>query len=156
METVAVFIGVFFSGLLLRVCQQAWRDARQDAAPGTPAASLLWDTLPCRDLPCYTRPPTTPPAAPAALSPPVAEEGEGVATAADLASLEDQTDQTALQECCICLEPMMHTRHTPLAMMPCGHLYHRRCIEDWHRTKTVVPCPECGYDLSTYSEQVAE
>lgn len=150
METVAVFIGVFFSGLLLRVCQQAWRDARQDAAPGTPAASLLWDTLPCRDLPCYTRSPTTPttpPAAPAALSP-SPEEVHAAAAAAGPAG--------PAQECCICLDPMVHTRRTPLVMMPCGHLYHRRCIEDWHRTETTVPCPECGYDLTAYTETITQ
>jgi hypothetical protein len=49
---------------------------------------------------------------------------------------------------------MAHSRRTPLRMMPCGHLYHERCLEDWHRTESHIPCPECGYDSARYALQI--
>ena len=62
----------------------------------------------------------------------------------------------ALPECCICLEPMVHSRRTPLKMMPCGHLYHQRCIRDWLRTENQIPCPQCGYDSIDYSRRITQ
>eukprot|EP01041_Mallomonas_annulata_P004573 gene4573-9089_t len=41
-----------------------------------------------------------------------------------------------------------------LAQVPCGHVFHRACIEEW--AKTYDSCPMCRRDLRTGQEEMAE
>jgi len=57
---------------------------------------------------------------------------------------EDLTDENN-RECCICFEE--NIIGVKVARLPCGHVYHRPCIEGWlckHCT-----CPVCRYELET-------
>ena len=153
MEPLALTIGILFGGLLLRVCRQTWTDGQCRPPPQhhqeeetVYSTRLLCDSLPCRDMPCHhqasrsdVEDPEEEPELEATESPGAAESGRG-----------------AHPECCICLEPMVHSRRTPLKMMPCGHLYHQRCIRDWLRTENQIPCPHCGYDRIDYSRRITQ
>ena len=146
----AAVIGVLFFGMLMRFCQKTWQETRQQQHQDQHQdqhqeedhyrTNLLCDALPCTDLPCYH----------VARPPPAAEEPIPVAEPVAL------TENGHHPECCICLEPMVHSRRTPLKMMPCGHLYHQRCILDWLRTENQIPCPQCGYDRIDYSRQITQ
>lgn len=57
---------------------------------------------------------------------------------------EDLSDENN-RECCICFEE--NVIGVKVARLPCGHVYHRPCIEGWlckHCT-----CPVCRYELET-------
>lgn len=46
------------------------------------------------------------------------------------------------KECTICLEKI--DKNYIIKRLNCGHVYHRRCYEDWMNTQTVIFCPNCG------------
>jgi len=57
---------------------------------------------------------------------------------------EDLVDETN-RECCICLEE--NKLGTKVTRLPCGHIFHPHCINEWlikHCT-----CPVCRYELPT-------
>ncbi len=143
MEPLALTIGILFAGLLVRVCQQTCQDARRPPPPqhedSVYSTSLLCDALPCRDLPCYHK-----------------EDQSDVEEQEEEPTPDAESGQEARPECCICLDPMVHSRRRPLLMLPCGHLYHQSCIRDWHRTENEMPCPQCGYDSIDYSQRITQ
>ena len=53
--------------------------------------------------------------------------------------LEDLSDQTS--ECAIC--QYVFQKRRDIRNLPCGHLYHRNCIEKWFLEKD--SCPSCRY-----------
>merc|ERR1719296_600096 len=57
---------------------------------------------------------------------------------------EDLTDENN-RECCICFEE--NIIGTKVARLPCGHVYHRPCIEGW--LSKHCTCPVCRYELET-------
>jgi hypothetical protein len=53
------------------------------------------------------------------------------------------------RECCICFEP--HNLGDKLTRLPCGHLFHGPCVQEWlHKHCT---CPVCRYELETNDAQ---
>ncbi|EQC33907.1 hypothetical protein SDRG_08587 [Saprolegnia diclina VS20] len=42
-------------------------------------------------------------------------------------------------ECAICLE-MMQPEREMLRTLPCGHAYHRACIDSWAKRQKTCPC----------------
>ncbi|GMI56235.1 hypothetical protein ScalyP_jg1030 [Parmales sp. scaly parma] len=57
---------------------------------------------------------------------------------------DDLLDE-ANKECCVCLES--HSIGSNATRLPCGHLFHRPCIENWI-TKNCT-CPVCRFELET-------
>jgi len=57
---------------------------------------------------------------------------------------EDLVDENN-RECCICFEE--NKVGGKVARLPCGHVYHRPCIEGWLRKHCT--CPVCRYELET-------
>ena len=56
------------------------------------------------------------------------------------------------KECCICFhEQNIGDR---VVRLPCGHLYHRPCIEEWLQKKCT--CPICRYELKTDNDRFEE
>lgn len=53
-------------------------------------------------------------------------------------------------QCSVCLGPMAHQANRTL---PCGHVFHSRCVDRWKRSCPTDPtCPMCRepFDLPTY------
>jgi hypothetical protein len=47
-------------------------------------------------------------------------------------------------QCCICLERLIKGKKE--RMLPCTHLFHRKCISDWLKVKR--ECPICKLKLN--------
>lgn len=62
---------------------------------------------------------------------------------AGIASSLQEADKTI--ECSICMCDYEHGEE--VRFLPCLHLYHKKCIDDW-LTRT-FSCPVCGYDLES-------
>lgn len=45
-------------------------------------------------------------------------------------------------DCPICLEPY----HSPIEILPCGHVFHKRCIRFWFNQRLI--CPVCKGSLN--------
>ena len=50
-----------------------------------------------------------------------------------------------MEECLICLNPLRSSRPRGPSELPCGHNFHRRCIEEWRQTSST--CPTCRHPL---------
>jgi hypothetical protein len=49
------------------------------------------------------------------------------------------------KECMICL---LSVENTHARVTPCGHLFHRDCIDEWGRKSPTLPtCPTCRAGL---------
>ena len=59
-------------------------------------------------------------------------------------SSEDLVDPVN-RECCICLEP--HPLHTQALRLPCAHIFHATCIQNWLQSHCT--CPVCRFELPT-------
>lgn len=59
-------------------------------------------------------------------------------------STEDLVDPVN-RECCICLEP--HPLHTQALRLPCAHIFHATCIQNWLQSHCT--CPVCRFELPT-------
>ena len=57
---------------------------------------------------------------------------------------DDMADE-ANKECCICLEE--HAIGNKATRLPCGHLFHKPCIDSWINKNCT--CPVCRYELPT-------
>merc|ERR1740122_863086 len=57
---------------------------------------------------------------------------------------EDSMDENN-RECVICFEE--NVIGSKVARLPCGHVYHRECIEGWLNKHCT--CPVCRYELET-------
>jgi len=57
--------------------------------------------------------------------------------------LQEETNRT----CCVCLED--HNLGEIASKLPCGHIFHPRCIKEW-LVKTCT-CPVCRFELETDS-----
>ena len=58
-------------------------------------------------------------------------------------SYELSTDST--DTCCICLEKI--NKLTKIRKLPCLHIYHKECIDEWFRININMTCPQCKYKL---------
>ena len=47
------------------------------------------------------------------------------------------------QDCVICLEPMNYD--DKLTVIICSHIFHKECLNDWKKKKTI--CPLCDYEF---------
>ena len=60
------------------------------------------------------------------------------------------------RECCICLEPTK--LGLSLTRLPCAHLFHPTCIQDWltsqSQQKQYATCPICRYELETTNSEM--
>lgn len=62
-------------------------------------------------------------------------------------------DQSSLDECSICLNSIRRTRG--IRDLPCGHSFHRRCIDSWKETgKTTCPLCRNTFDDSKYKVSI--
>ena len=50
-----------------------------------------------------------------------------------------------MEDCLICLNPLRSSRPRGPSELPCGHNFHRRCIEEWRQTSST--CPTCRHPL---------
>ena len=50
----------------------------------------------------------------------------------------------AAADCALCMEPM--GPGAQVRGLPCGHHFHRECIDRWLAVKRV--CPSCKFDVS--------
>lgn len=48
--------------------------------------------------------------------------------------------RTMLPECSVCLSSIVKKQQTTL---PCGHMFHRKCMSTWEETKGRLTCPLC-------------
>lgn len=56
-----------------------------------------------------------------------------------------------MSTCSICLNSIRKTRSTQ--ELPCGHLFHRKCISEWHETGNET-CPLCRKNTNTNNFRV--
>ena len=54
-------------------------------------------------------------------------------------------------ECCICTENCHHNPITDI-LLPCGHIYHRVCIQSWARDHNTCPCCRREFTFETAVE----
>lgn len=62
-----------------------------------------------------------------------------------------RTDDDGLPTCSICLNPVRSTRgSTPIR---CGHVFHKRCIDEWKARPNGHSCPVCRrvFDVSNFT-----
>ena len=72
------------------------------------------------------------------------DQGVHEVDAKDLADLADVI-------CCICLDDLNAETPESVVGLPCGHMFHRRCVTKW-LTKKSTTCPLCKHELRTRSE----
>ena len=77
---------------------------------------------------------------------PTTEHGLVEDEAKGLEDYDDESEQT--RECSLCLEPFLSGEF--IRPLPCGHLFHQRCVDKWlFRKDEVAPvrsCPLCKAD----------
>lgn len=49
------------------------------------------------------------------------------------------------EPCCICLHEMDNSSEKKIMALPCGHIFHEDCINQWISTKPT--CPVCNYEI---------
>ena len=52
-------------------------------------------------------------------------------------------DNQSNNECCICLQEFISNEE--IVELPCNHIYHKQCIEEW--LKVNRNCPSCRIDV---------
>ena len=67
------------------------------------------------------------------------EEYEEMEYMADIGEVTSIAEIDSEKECPICFEPLCDN---PVRILPCFHMYHIECIDDWYERKQ--ECPECG------------
>lgn len=53
------------------------------------------------------------------------------------------------KECCICF--LEFSVDDEVSRLPCGHIFHKKCVAEWLRKKCT--CPECRWELETEDER---
>ena len=51
--------------------------------------------------------------------------------------IKDNTEKT----CSICLED--YSKEDKIVQLDCSHIFHRKCVETWFKSKTIKNCPLC-------------
>ena len=49
------------------------------------------------------------------------------------------------KSCCICLHEMDNSSEKKIMALPCGHIFHEDCINQWISKKPT--CPVCNYEI---------
>ena len=57
----------------------------------------------------------------------------------------DTTIQTKCLDCVICYTDIDITNRESYMLAPCGHIFHRECLEQWMEVK--MECPICRMEL---------
>jgi len=58
---------------------------------------------------------------------------------------KNKNGQTEQPTCCVCLSDIVLNEETLL--LPCGHMFHPKCINDWFKNNNT--CPVCRFELKT-------
>ena len=56
------------------------------------------------------------------------------------ASLKAQQKLCTLP-CGVCYKDLIEIQ--AVTLIPCGHVYHEKCMEKWRKNKRLLTCPEC-------------
>mmetsp|Transcript_4520 Transcript_4520/g.6478 ORF Transcript_4520/g.6478 Transcript_4520/m.6478 type:complete len:187 (-) Transcript_4520:44-604(-) len=56
-----------------------------------------------------------------------------------------------LEGCSICLQGFDHL--TPVTMVPCGHIYHLRCLREWATSHNTCPTCRADFDALANNEE---
>jgi hypothetical protein len=62
--------------------------------------------------------------------------------------IDDDEDSSYAMECMICLEGIDEAVHEDLDVLPCGHKFHRCCLNSWRFQNET--CPTCRIGLEYY------